>query len=170
MQLDVCDIVSTQFTRSLESLRSLLVKAQDHAKERKFDENLYLDMKLAPDMFTFIRQVQMTCDTAKFAVSRLSGKTAPVFPDDEKTLSELVSRVSKTIEYVHGFKKEDFTDYKKQTITFPWNPGKSLTGEEYLVGFAMPNFYFHESMAYALLRHAGVNVGKGDFLGKINWN
>lgn len=170
MQLDVWDITSHQFTRSLDGLRAVLLKAQEHAKQRNFDENLFLDMKMAPDMFTLAKQVQMTCDTAKFACSRLSGKTAPVFADDEKTLAQLIARVSNTMEYVQGFKREDFANWKTQTITFPWNPGKSLTGAEYLTGFAVPNFYFHDSMTYALLRQVGVNVGKGDYLSKLNWN
>ena len=169
MQHDVSDIVSTQFTRTLEALRTILTKAQDHAKERKFDENLYLDMKLAPDMLNFTRQIQIACDTAKFACARLSGKTGPVFDDKEKTMAELIARVSNTLEYVNGFKKEDFANYKTVSVSFPWKPGVSMNGADYLASHAIPNLYFHTSMAYALLRQSGVLIGKGDFLGKQNW-
>ncbi len=169
MQLEVSDIISSQFTTNLAALRSILVKAQEHAKERKFDENKYLDMKLAPDMLNFTKQIQIASDSAKFAVSRLSGKTAPAFADEEKTLAELITRVTNTMEYVQGFKKEDFANYKNQTQTFHWNPGMSLSGHDYLTQFAIPNFYFHITTAYALLRSAGVNLGKSDFLGQVNW-
>jgi hypothetical protein len=169
MQHDVSGIISTQFTTNLDALRNILIKAQAHAKARNFDENKYLDMKLAPDMLNFTKQIQIACDTAKFSVSRLSGKTAPVFADEEKTLTELIARISNTMEYVQGFKKEDFTNYKNTTQTFPWMAGVSLSGSDYLTQMAIPNFYFHISMTYALLRSAGVELGKNDFLGKVNW-
>lgn len=169
MNHSVHDLVSTQFSRTLKALRNCLKKAQTHAVDRKFDENLFLQTRIAPDMFPLARQVQIACDTAKGTIARLSGKTAPSFADDEKTLTELMARIDKTLEYVQSAKPEDFADYKTQKISFPWNPGPHLNGEDYLVSFALPNFFFHSSMVYALLRAGGVAIGKNDFLNELNW-
>ena len=169
MQEIVNDIIVNQFGRSLKALRGLLKKAQSHAQERKFDENLFLQTRLAPDMFPFVRQVQIVSDTAKATVARLSGKTAPSFPDEEKTLAELVTRVDKTLEYLNGFSAKYFANYTSQKITFPWNPGVHMTGDDYLSSFAIPNFFFHFTTAYDLLRLHGVQIGKGDYMGEMNW-
>lgn len=169
MQHNVHDIVVTQMSRSLRALRGLLVKATEFAKERKFDENNFVTMRLAPDMFPFSRQVQIACDSAKFAATRLSGKTAPSFPDEEKTMAELIERVDKTVAVLQAFSPEDFQDYASKVITFQFRPGVQLGGEDYLSSHVLPNFYFHLSMVYAMLREHGVVIGKGDFLGEQNW-
>jgi hypothetical protein len=169
MQHNVNDIIVNQFTRSLKALKNILKTAEAHATERKFDPNLFLDMRLAPDMFPLVRQVRFVSDTAKGAVSRLSGKTAPVFEDNEKTMEELINRVQRTIDYVAEFKKETFADYKTKKVSFPFYPGVHLTGEDYLVQHAIPNFYFHISTTYSLLRASGVKIGKQDYLGEQNW-
>ena len=169
MELKVSDLIVNQFARNLGTLRGMLLKAGQHAEARKFDENLFLQTRLAPDMYPFIKQVQMTCDTAKGAVARLSGKTAPIFSDDEKSLKELIVRVEKTLEYVRSFSTGDFSAYTTQKITFPWKPGAHMIGADYLLGFAIPNFYFHLTTTYALLRVAGVNIGKSDFIGELPW-
>jgi hypothetical protein len=165
----VFQLVSTQFLKTLSGLRTCLVKAKEHAQKRNFDPNCFLDLKLAPDMFPLKKQIQMVSDNAKGAVSRLSGKEAPVFEDSEKTFDDLILRISKTIEYLESFKSDDFKNYENQKASFPWYPGKYLSGHDYLVTFALPNFYFHVSMAYALLRNAGVEIGKRDYLGDLNW-
>ncbi len=165
----VFDIISTQFLSSLRSLKDCLLKAKTHAEVNKFSPDKYLDMKLAPDMFNFTKQVQMVSDNAKGAVSRLSGKEAPRFEDNEKTFEELLARLEKTINYISDFKSDDFKNYQNQKVSFPWYPGKFLQGHDYLVTFALPNFYFHMTTTYSLLRNAGVQVGKGDFLGNLNW-
>lgn len=169
MKSPVYDIVVEQFGRNLNSLNSLLKKAKEHAIARKFDENNFLQVRLAPDMFPFVKQVQMTTDNAKGAASRLSGVIAPKFEDNEKTLDELVNRVNRTVEYLQSLKVEQFDKFADQKISFPWYPGKYLEGEDYFVSYAIPNFYFHLTTSYAILRNNGVAIGKGDFLGEINW-
>lgn len=169
METLVHNLVTNQFTRSLEALRDILEKARGHAVARKFDADKYLDLKMAPDMFSFSRQIQIATDTAKGACARLSGKEAPKFSDDEKTFDELVSRIGKTLEYINGFKSTDFSDFKNKSISFPYLPGMHIQGEDFLVSHAIPNFYFHMSAVYGLLRSNGVEIGKRDYLGKQNW-
>ena len=169
MQHSVNDFVVNQYTRSLIALKGLLGKAREHAKERQFDENLFLQTRFAPDMFPLVRQVQITTDLAKAAVAKLADKPMPAFPDEEKTMEELFTRIDKTIDFVRSFKESDFKDYATKTMTFPWRPGVSLSGADYLVSHSIPNFYFHLNTTYLLLRANGVNVGKGDFLGEQNW-
>lgn len=169
MQPTVNELVVDQFSRSLGNLKNILKKGQAHAQDRKFDENLFLQTKLAADMFPFIRQVQITCDIAKATCARLTGTTAPSFPDDEKSITELFARIDKTLDYVKTFTGNDFKGYENQKISFPWNPGKHLMGHDYLISYALPNFYFHLAASYALLRSNGVHLGKGDYLGEIQW-
>lgn len=165
----VHDITINQFSRSLEALKVILLKAEDHANLRKFKPDLLLELRIAPDMFPLVRQVQMACDTAKFAAARMSAKTAPIHPDDEKTLRELINRIDKTLDYLTTFTKADFTNYATEKITFPWVPGKYIEGGDFFESHAIPNFYFHVTAVYMLLRAAGVEIGKGDFLGNQNW-
>jgi len=165
----VFDLISTQYIGSLTALKVCLLKAKAHAEANKFDPNKFLDMKLAPDMFGFTKQIQIASDNAKGAVSRLSGKEAPKFEDNEKTFDEVLARLDKTIDYLSQFKADDFKNFQNQKVSFPWYPGKFLSGHDYLVGFALPNFYFHTTTTYNLLRGAGVQIGKGDFLGNLNW-
>lgn len=164
------DLISVQFIRSLRGLKGMLGKATEFAEQRKFDPNSFLQLRLAPDMFPFVRQIQIATDGAKGAASRLTGKPAPSFPDEEKTIPELMARIDKTIEYLNGFKPEDFRDYEGRTMAFPWNPGAYLKGADYLSSHALPNFYFHVATAYNILRLHGVQLGKGDYLGEQNWN
>jgi hypothetical protein len=169
MQTNVSELVVNQFTRNLKALRGLLGKAKEHANEKKFDPNLFLQEKLSPDMFPFVRQVQITCDTAKGAVARLSGQKPPSWSDEEKSIDELLARVDKTIDYVSQFTAKDFTNYAAQQVSFPWYPNKYLKGDDFLVSHAIPNFFFHLTTTYALLRKSGVSLGKSDFLGEQNW-
>lgn len=165
----VYDIIVTQFTRSLKGLEDCLQAARTFAKERGFDENSYLTLKAAPDMFPLVKQIQITTDTAKGAVSRLSGKTAPVFQDNETTLEELISRVQKTIHYISEFKASDFSAFTEKEARFPWAQGVYLKGKDYLESHAIPNFYFHYTTAYVLLRNSGVHLGKKNFMGQQPW-
>lgn len=169
MNHSVSDIVVNQFTRSLVGLKGILGKATEFATDRKFKEDNFLDLRLAPDMFPFVRQVQMTTDTAKGAVARLTGKKAPVFEDTEKTMAELQTRVEKTIEFIKTATAEDFKDYKTARIEVPWRQGVHMMGEDYLVSHVIPNFYFHLATTYSILRGHGVALGKQDFLGEQNW-
>lgn len=169
MKHDVNDIVVNQFTRSLNALKNILKKAKSHAEERKFDPNMYLDMRLAPDMFPLSRQVQIVTDNAKGAVARLTGKTAPVFEDGKTTLDELLARIDKTIDFLATTKAEDFADYASKKASFHWKPDVYMMGDDYLVSHVIPTFYFHMTTTYALLRQCGVHIGKADYLGEQNW-
>lgn len=165
----VFDLVVVQFSKNLFALKNILEKGKAHAQNAGYDANKLLEIKLAPDMFNFCRQVQMTTDNAKGAAARLAGKVSPIFIDEEKTMDELIARVEKTINHLESYKAEDFCDYENKIISFPWYPGKFLDGKSYLQSFALPNFYFHLTTTYDLLRSAGVQLGKKDFLGNVNW-
>lgn len=169
MQHSVHELTAIQFTRGLKGLKEILKKAQSYASDRKFDENNFLQLRLAPDMFPLVRQVQITTDTAKGAVARLSGKTPPSFPDEEKTMAELIARVDRTIGYLREFSEKDFGDYTQQKISFPWKPAEHLMGADFLSSHAIPNFYFHLATTYALFRLHGLPIGKSDYLGEQNW-
>jgi hypothetical protein len=126
-----------------------------------------LQSRLAPDQFNFIRQIQIACDTAKLGASRLTGKAAPVQEDNEKTLNDIKARIESVIKYLGEFKPEDFKSAATASITQPRWEGKTLTGEQYTIHHIIPNFYFHVTTAYAILRHNGVDIGKKDYLGAM---
>lgn len=157
-----------QMKKHLRQLDKWLETAGEHAKAKSFDPNLYLGFRLSPDQFAFARQVQVACDTAKLAASRLAGKEAPSHPDDEKTLDDLRARVGKVIAYLDTFSEKDFEGAATRTITQPRWEGKTMSGADYFVEHALPNFYFHLTTTYAILRHNGVSIGKRDFLGALS--
>ncbi len=156
-----------QMKKMLGQLDKWLDAATAFAQTKSFDPNTFLELRLAPDQFAFARQVQLTCDTAKLAASRLSGKDAPSHPDTEKTVDELRARIRSVIEYLDGFSEKDFEQAATQSITQPRWEGKVMTGADYFLEHAMPNFFFHLAHAYAILRHNGVNIGKRDYLGAL---
>lgn len=158
-----------QFTKMLTNLGLILDKAQAHADAKKFEMDVLLNSRLAPDQFNFIRQVQIACDTAKLGSARLCGKEkdAPVHEDKEKTLSELRARIESTIHYLNTFKAHDFKGAEERRITQPRWEGKYLNGIEFLTQHALPNLYFHVTTAYSILRHNGVDIGKKDYLGPM---
>ena len=162
-------IVVSQFSKMLRNLVQILEAAGRHADERKFDVGILLQSRLAPDQFHLIRQVQVACDTAKLGAARLAGKEseAPVQEDTEQTLAELTARIQSVVAYLGGFSPADFAGGAERRITQPRWKGKSLSGEEFLIQHVVPNFYFHVTTAYAILRHNGVNVGKRDYLGEM---
>ena len=155
------------FLTTLGALSKILDKAAAHCAAKKIDPTALLTMRLYPDMFTFTRQVQLTCDFAKNTVGRLTGEP-PKFPDEEKSFDELKARIAKTIDYVTSFKPDEIDATADKDVTFPIGPQQTMTlkGAAYLVGFALPNFYFHATTAYDILRHCGVELGKRDFLGR----
>jgi hypothetical protein len=155
------------FVRMFSNLLVWLDKAQAHAEVRKFDPNNYVGLRLAPDMLAFARQIQIASDTAKACVARLAGVEAPKWEDNEVTLADLRARVQKTIDYVKSFAAAQIDGSEGRDISIPMRSGEPLkfNGEAYLKHYAMPNFYFHTTTAYALLRHAGVEIGKSDYLG-----
>lgn len=156
-----------QMKKMLGQLDKWLDAATAFAQTKSFDPNVFLEFRLAPDQFTFARQVQLTCDTAKTAASRLSGKDAPSHPDTEKTIDELRARIRSVIAYLDGFSEKDFEEAATRSITQPRWEGKVMTGADYFLEHAMPNFFFHVAHAYAILRHNGVSVGKRDYLGAL---
>jgi hypothetical protein len=160
-------ITVTQFQKTLNNLSSFLDKAAQFAEVKKIDVDVLLNSRLAPDQFNLIRQIQIACDTAKFAAARLTGKEAPNHPDTEKTLAELQARIKTVQAYLDTFKPEDFNGAEERHISQPRWEGKYLTGLEYAIQHATPNLFFHVTTAYSILRHNGVDVGKKDFLGMM---
>jgi uncharacterized protein len=143
--------------------------AQEHAKAKSFDVNVLLTSRLAPDQLPLSRQIQIVCDTAKMGSSRLSGKDAPTHPDTETTVEELRGRLVGVISYLNSFVASDFDAAATKVITQPRWEGKTMSGANYFIEHVTPNFYFHASHVYALLRHNGVPLGKRDYLGAITY-
>jgi len=160
--------IFSQMKKQLGQLDKWLGTAADYAKTKSFEPNLVLGFRLAPDQFPFVQQVQTACDTAKLAASRLSGKAAEAHADTEQTLDELRARIRSVIGYLDGLSAKDFEGAAARVITQPRWEGKWMTGADYFVEHAVPNFYFHLTTAYAILRHIGVKVGKRDYLGVLN--
>jgi hypothetical protein len=154
-----------QMQKMLGQLSKWLDAAETHAKAKGFDPDVLVTARLAPDQFAFDRQVQAACDTAKMATARLTGKEAPAHPDTEKTLGELRARIASVIAYLDGIAESDYADAAGRVITTPRWEGKVMRGADYFIEHAVPNFFFHVTHAYALLRHNGVAVGKRDYLG-----
>lgn len=154
------------FQRSLTNLKAILKKAADHASARKIEESVFLNSRLYPDMLAMGRQVQIAADFAKGATARLAGQEVPKYDDKETSFAEMMARIDTTLTFLAGFKAAqiDGSEERDISITIAGNP-VAFKGQPYLVHFALPNFYFHMSMAYAILRHNGVEIGKGDFLG-----
>ena len=156
------------FVRILGNMLQWLDRAEAHAQARKFDANNYLGLRLAPDMLPFARQIQIASDAAKGCMSRLAGTEIPKWEDNEATLDELRARIRKTLDHVQSFAPAQIDGSDERAISVPMRSGDALqfTGETFLKHFALPNFFFHATSAYALLRHAGVELGKADFLGR----
>jgi len=154
------------FQHQLGALSKILGKGEEHATARKLDHAALIQCRLYPDMFPLAKQVQIASDAAKGAIARLAGVDVPSFEDNESTFAELQERCAKTIKFISGFKPEQIDGSEEKEIVLKLG-GQNVTfpGQQYLLGFAMPNFYFHMTTAYALLRHCGVEVGKRDFLG-----
>jgi hypothetical protein len=157
-----------QFKKQLGQLDKWLESAAAFAKEKKFEPDTFLGFRLAPDQFAFARQIQITCDTAKLAASRLTGKEAPAQADDEKTLEQLRARVKSVIAYLDGFSEKDFEGAATRSVSQPRWEGKTMSGADYFREHAQPNFFFHLTTTYAILRHNGVNLGKRDYLGALS--
>jgi hypothetical protein len=154
------------FLQLLQNMGSWLDKAEAHAKARKFDPNNFVSLRLAPDMLPFSAQIQIATDAAKNCLARLAGVDPPKWPDEETTLPALRARIQKAIDYAQSFRAEqiDGSEQKEITLQMPAGPVR-FTGERLLRHFSLPNFLFHATMTYALLRHGGVELGKADFLG-----
>ncbi|HEX6706502.1 MAG TPA: DUF1993 domain-containing protein [Albitalea sp.] len=156
------------FVRMMGNLLSWLDKAEAHATAKKFDAGVLLAARLAPDMLPFTKQIQIGCDAAKFGVARLAGVEAPKYEDNEATLDELRERIRKTIAFVQSVPADKIEGTEDKDVTVPRRDGTmTLKGEPYLKHLVLPNFFFHMTTAYALLRHNGVDLGKTDFLGAL---
>ncbi len=161
------EVTIAHFAKILKNLSMILDKAAHFAETKKFDSEVLLNSRLAPDQFPLTKQIQIACDTAKLCASRVTGKDAPSHPDTEKTLVELKSRIESVVDYLGTFSSKDFTETKERRISQPRWEGQYLMGDEFIIEHAIPNFYFHITTAYAILRHNGVDVGKKDYLGKM---
>ena len=157
------------FLQTLRTLKAILEKGVAHAEARKYDPNLLAATRLAPDMLPLTRQIQIASDAAKGAAARLTGVDPPKFEDNETTMADLVARLDKTIDYLQGFKPEQLDGSEDRTITIQ-TPRQSFSfpGLIYLRHWAIPNFFFHVTTAYNLLRQAGVEIGKADYLGRVS--
>lgn len=157
-----------QMKKTLGQMLSWLDAAAAFAEKKKFDVNVLVGMRLAPDQFAFARQIQTSCDTAKLAAARLTGQEAPKHADTEQTVDELRARIKSVIAYLDGFNAEHFAEAGTRVISTPRWEGKTMSGTDYLLEHAMPNFFFHAATTYALLRHNGVDLGKKDYLGTLS--
>src|SRR6202007_105818 len=159
----------SQCVYMLKNLVSWLDKAEEHAAAKKFDVGVLMSDRLAPDMKPFIYQVQSACDYVKAAAAWLSGQTPPKHEDNEQTIDEVRDRIRKTAAFAESVTEAQYAGADERKVSLSWAPGKVLGGEDYLLQMTIPNVYFHIAMAYAILRHNGVDIGKMDFLGPINW-
>ncbi|KNZ31617.1 MAG: hypothetical protein AD742_16715 [Methylibium sp. NZG] len=156
------------FVRMLGNLDAWLERAEAHARARKFDTSVLVQSRLAPDMLAFGKQIQIACDSAKFGVARLAGVEAPKFEDVETTWAEFRERIAKTVAYVKSVPAAQIDGTEAKDVVLPRRDGTiTLKGEFYLKHFVLPNFYFHVTTVYALLRHNGVELGKSDYLGAL---
>lgn len=143
----------------------LLEKIEPQVKEKNMSDADILGLRLAPDMFPFAKQIQISTDNAKGMASRMSRKEAPKYEDNESTLTELKARLEKTIAYLETFTPEDFADADTAEARFPYFPGMKMVGKGYVFTYGIPNFMFHVVTAYSILRNAGFDIGKADFMG-----
>jgi hypothetical protein len=165
MQISVYTMTVEAFLPMLANLSKQLDKAAEFATAKKFDSSVLANARLAPDMFSLIKQVQLTTDFAKSGTARLAGIDPPKFEDNEQTLAELQARIKKTIDFVSSVKADSFKGAEERDIVIPMRDTKlEFKGLVYLRNWVLPNFYFHMTAAYSILRHNGVDVGKRDFL------
>jgi hypothetical protein len=157
-----------EFIRALTSLKGILEKGKQFADERKIDFSVLLETRLAPDQFPLSAQIRIAADNAKNFVDRLSSLEIPKFPDTEKTYDEFQQRLDDTLAILKRVKPEDLSFEGKQ-IHFPFNPHQHILGETYAHHYVLPNFFFHVTTAYAILRSCGVPLGKADFLSGVEW-
>jgi len=166
MSISMYQASAPRFANTLNNLSAILAKAKIHAEAKKIDEQVLTSSRLFPDMFALARQVQIACDTAKGAVARLAGVEIPKHEDSEKTFDELRERIARTLAFIASVKAAQIDGTEDKEIVLKLQ-GKDVPtkGMTYLLGRAWPNFYFHVTTAYNILRHNGVELGKGDFIG-----
>ena len=168
MSLSMYQASIPAFVQMLNNLSVIMDKAEAHARSHEIDPEVLLNYRLAPDMLPFVRQIQIAADLAKGAAARLAGVEVPKHDDTEKTFADLKARLAKTVTFVQSFKPSDIDGSEDREINLTLGEHKmSFRGQPYLVRFVMPNFYFHCTTAYDILRHCGVDLGKRDFIGTI---
>jgi len=166
MAISMYQASAPRFANTLKNLSALLDKAQAHCDAKKIDPLVLTGARLYPDMFAFARQVQVACDTAKGALARLAGVEIPKHEDTEKTFEELKARIAKTVAFIETFKPAQIDGTEDKDYVIKLGPREvQWKGMQYLLGFALPNFYFHAATAYDILRHNGVELAKRDFIG-----
>ena len=157
-----------QLSKMLGNLDNWLEKALAHASKKGFEPSVLLESRLAPDMYPLVRQIQAACDGAKFLAARLSGKEAPKNPDTERTFEEARARIRVTREYLATFSAADFEEQDARLVPLAFLPGKGLVAQDFRQQMNLPNTYFHLCMAYAILRHNGVDLTKTDYIGSLD--
>jgi hypothetical protein len=167
--MNLYDATVPVFTKYLKNIEAWLDKTVAYAEQKKFDPEILMNARLAPDQHPFLRQVQSACDQAKWTSAKLAGKEGPSHPDTEKTIPELRQRLRTTTDYLATLKREDFNGAEERTVSHKWMGGKAMRGGDYLDHFALPNFHFHLTTAYSILRHNGVSLAKSDFTGDLPW-
>ncbi|HHN1271317.1 DUF1993 family protein [Pseudomonas aeruginosa] len=166
MSLSIYQASIPTFLRTLGNLSAILKKAAAHTEAKNIDPRIFIDARLAPDMFPLARQVQIASDAAKGAGARLAGLEVPSYADTETTFDELQARIARTVEFLEGIREEQLDGAEERNVTLKVRGQEiSFNGRDFLFGFALPNFFFHVTTAYAILRHNGVELGKMDFLG-----
>jgi uncharacterized protein len=165
--MTIYDMTVPVLVHNLKALSKMLHKAESHCDAKKIDKAVMLGMRLAPDMFNLLRQVQLVTDFAKGCGARLAGVAVPAYADEETTFEGLQARLSKCVTFLESLDKAGFAEAATRSVTLKVS-GKDvvMAGQDYVTGAALPNFYFHMTTAYNLLRHNGVDLGKGDFLGR----
>lgn len=168
MSITMHEIAVPSFKKHLEALDAILDKAVAYAEARKIDPETLLSARLYPDMYTLKGQVTSACDFAKLSVARLAGLTPPVHDDSEKTFAELKTRIAETLAVIESAKAEPMEAAADKEVKIKAGPRELVfTGREYLLHFALPNFYFHCATAYGILRHNGLEIGKRDFMRRM---
>jgi hypothetical protein len=166
MTISMYQASAPRFANTLKNLSAILDKAQAHADAKKIDPRVLTAARLYPDMFPLSRQVQSACDTAKGAVARLAGVEVPVHEDTEQTFEELKARIARTIAFINTIRPAQVDGSEDREVVLKFRSGEvKFKGMQYLLGHALPNFYFHATTAYDILRHNGVEVGKRDYIG-----
>jgi uncharacterized protein len=168
MEISMYNVTVPLFIKALSNMSAILDKAVLYAEEKKFDVSYLLQSRLFPDQFPFIRQIQVASDSAKGAAARLAGIEPPKMEDNESTVEDLKERIEKTIDFLKTLTPEQINGSEDKKISIWFIPGKYLTGLEYITEMVLPNFYFHITTAYSILRHNGVSIGKSDYLGQLS--
>jgi hypothetical protein len=165
--MNLFELTVPQLAKTLRNIDRWLKQAEQYAETRKFPVDNLIHARLAPDQFTLVKQIQTACDNAKLIPGRLTAKAWPPHADTETTFEQLHVRIAALLTYLDSFGPDDFAGAEERKISLPWMQNKWMSGAEYASQFALPNFYFHVTLTYAILRHNGVPLGKTDFIGGV---